>query len=803
MSKKNKYICIHGHFYQPPRENAWLEVIELQDSATPFHDWNERINFECYAPNATARILDDKGKIIKIVNNYAHISFNFGPTLLSWLEEKDPTTYQAILDADKESMERFGGHGSAMAQVYNHLIMPLANKRDKATQIIWGIEDFKSRFGRHPEGIWLAETAVDTETLELLVENGIKFTVLAPRQGKAIRKKGSPHWHQLGHATIDPRRPYEYKLPSGKSIALFFYDGNVSQSIAFEGILKNGKNLAYRMAGTLDGSDSPQIAHVATDGESYGHHHRHGEMALASCIYEIQEKNLGQLTNYGQYLELFPPDYEVQIHENSSWSCVHGVERWRSNCGCHTGGEGHWHQRWRAPLRATLDWIRDKAQPIYEEKASEYLNDIWAARDGYIHVLMSRNEATRNDFFEKYAKRNLNDEEKTTVLRMMEMQRHAMLMYTSCGWFFNEVSGIETDQILQYANRVIYYARQVGGVKLHDEFIKRLRSIPSNVNENGAVSYEKNVVPTRVDLVRVGMHYAASSLFKEYPSEHEFYNYKAISEASDREKAGVYRLNLGKMVVKSNVTLSEKHFSYAVLYLGQQNIIGHICVDMSRERFDKAWKDIKRDFHTTDLGRTIVTMENHFQSKHFTIWHLFRDEKRSILQDITKKSFATAENMFREVYNDNYQLMLGMLRSNIPIPEAYTSTLEFVLNRDLNRFFEKSFLDIEELEDAVEELKRWKVKISDEASFKLTAEDRIFYEIRKMAFSKIPVEDLVLLNKILEILFRLEIKLDVWKAQNLYFSILKGFKSKKRRYQNKEWKKAFLKLGELLNVNVR
>ncbi|MGB1121445.1 MAG: DUF3536 domain-containing protein, partial [Saprospiraceae bacterium] len=387
----SKYVCIHGHFYQPPRENPWLETIEYQDSAHPFHDWNERINVECYAPNAASRILDDNGLIREIVNNYEKISFNMGATLLSWIEEKDPETYQKILDADKASMAHFSGHGSAVAQVFSHLIMPLASDRDKRTQVRWGIDDFKYRFNRMPEGIWLAETAVDTPTLEILAEEGIKFTILAPRQAKAFRKIGEENWNALGHAEVDPRRAYWCNLPSGKKIALYFYDGRVAQDVAFNNLLANGKALAGRILETIDHStDEPQIANIATDGESYGHHHRYGEMALSSAIHHIEQQDNVKLTNYAEFLELCPPTYEIQIHENSSWSCVHGVERWRSNCGCHTGGGHNWHQEWRSPLREALDWLNDELIEIYEAKAGQFFDDVWAVRDAFIEVILNR-----------------------------------------------------------------------------------------------------------------------------------------------------------------------------------------------------------------------------------------------------------------------------------------------------------------------------------------------------------------------------------------------------------------------------
>ncbi|HZJ02136.1 MAG TPA: DUF3536 domain-containing protein, partial [Thermoleophilia bacterium] len=379
-----RYICVHGHFYQPPRENPWLEAIELQDSAYPYHDWNERITAECYETNGVARILNDAGKIESIVNNYARMSFNFGPTLLQWMEDRAPEAYAAVLEADRLSLERFGGHGSAMAQAYNHLIMPLANERDRRTQIIWGIRDFEDRFGRAPKGMWLPETAVDLPTLELLAEFAIDFTILAPRQAHRVRPLGAGEddWADVTGGEIDPTRAYRQQLPSGKQISLFFYDGPISQAIAFEGLLNRGDLLANRLLGAFNSErDWTQLVHIATDGETYGHHHRNGEMALAWALARIEKEDDVELANYGSYLEVNPPEYEVEIYEDSSWSCIHGVERWRADCGCNTGGHPGWTQAWRGPLRDALDWIRDEIAPHYEEQAGLLLKDPWAARN--------------------------------------------------------------------------------------------------------------------------------------------------------------------------------------------------------------------------------------------------------------------------------------------------------------------------------------------------------------------------------------------------------------------------------------
>ena len=498
-----KYVCVHGHFYQPPRENPSLEAIELQDSAYPYHDWNERVTAECYAPNAISRLLDDQQRIVKLVNNYSQMSFNFGPTLLLWMEQNAPTLLESIREADKQSQQQFGGHGSAMAQVYNHMILPLAHPRDKETQVIWGIRDFVARFGRQPEGMWLPETAVDIPSLEALAAQGVRFTILAPRQAKRVRRFGSRNWKNVSGDRIDPSRAYQVRLPSKKTIAVFFYDGPISQAVAFEGLLSDGKRFADRLlSGFSDQRTWPQLSHIATDGESYGHHHHFGEMALTYALNNIESGDVAKLTNYGQFLEMHPPDHWVEIVENTSWSCVHGVERWRSNCGCNSGGHPEWNQEWRTPLRNALDWLRDTLAPVFEKEAAALLREPWAARNDYVDVVLNRADENVAGFLGKHAIRELNREEQIRALKMLEMQRQAMLMYTSCGWFFDELSGLETVQVVHYAGRAIQLARETTGAEqLEAQFCEKLREAQSNLREygNGEEIYKKWVAPGDCD----------------------------------------------------------------------------------------------------------------------------------------------------------------------------------------------------------------------------------------------------------------------------------------------------------------
>src|SRR5258706_1079566 len=399
-----RFICIHGHFYQPPRENPWLEAVETQDSANPYHDWNERVTAECYGPNASSRILDSRDRIAKIVNNYASISFNFGPTLLSWLAQREPGIYAAILDADRLARDHYDGHRSALSQAYNHIILPLANARDIRTQVRWGVRDFEVRFGRKPEGMWLPETAVDVDSLEALVEEGIRFTILEPHQAARWRRIGEEEWTEPDGG-IDPTTPYACGLPSGRSITIFFYDGPTSRAVAFEQLLARGENLAHRLLGAFTESrERPQLVNVATDGETYGHHHRYGDMALAWALSKVEQGWGGtRLTNYAEFRAKVPTTWEVQLAESSSWSCAHGISRWRDDCGCNSGGKPGWNQRWRRPLRDALDWLREQASAALDNVGPVLFRDPWAPRDAYIHVLLDRTPASRHRFLSEHA----------------------------------------------------------------------------------------------------------------------------------------------------------------------------------------------------------------------------------------------------------------------------------------------------------------------------------------------------------------------------------------------------------------
>lgn len=478
-------VIIHGHFYQPPREDPWSGEIQEQPGAHPYHDWNARIAAECYVPNTVAKILGRGGEVERVVNNYSRISFDFGPTLLTWLAQNRRKTYDAILEADRESHRHFAGHGSALAQAYHHAILPLANRRDKETEVIWGLRDFEYRFGRPPEAMWLPETAADLETLDLLERHGMRFVILSPLQAAAVRLEGATEWQDASRGSINIRKPYRIELPSGGELAVFFYHGPISQQIAFGGLLHNGERLGRSLLEQLGSEQTPQLVSIASDGETYGHHHRFGEMALAYALKTITEDPRASLCLYGEFLERHPPLDFVRIIERSSWSCAHGVGRWQRDCGCHTGAKEGWNQKWREPLRESLNWLRDFLAPEFEARASQLLTDPWGARNDYIRVLLDSSFETKANFLAQWGRRSLTKEEQSQALELLELQRHALMMFTSCGWFFNDLSGIETVQILKYAGRAIDLARVVCGRDLTPAFLSRLEKAKSNCRAEG------------------------------------------------------------------------------------------------------------------------------------------------------------------------------------------------------------------------------------------------------------------------------------------------------------------------------
>ncbi len=803
-----RYICIHGHFYQPPRENPWLEEVEIQESAAPFHDWNQRITAECYAPNTASRILDQDKKILYIVNNYSQISFNFGPTLLSWLETHEPETYAQILQADKFSQKRFSGHGSALAQVFNHMIMPLADKKDKQNQVIWGIQDFQYRFQRFPEGMWLPETAVDTETLEVLAENGILFTILAQHQAAWIKPLAEDSWQDVQGGRIDPTRPYLCRLPSGREITLFFYDGPISQDIAFGGLLNSGESMAARLTGSFtQDRDWPQMVHVATDGETYGHHHHMGDMALAFSLFYIEAQDLARITIYGEYLEKHPPSWEVQIVENSSWSCAHGVKRWQEHCGCHSGMKPDWIQDWRYPLRQAMDLVRDELRPIFQEQASAYLTDPWLARDNYIQVILDRSRENVLDFLHRHSKRRLQPEEQSLVLTLLEMQRHSLLMYTSCGWFFDEISGIETTQVMRYAARAMQLAREMHPDSLQENYMQILQQAPSNKYASGRDVYEKFVQPAKVDFDFLGGHYALSSLFEPEPENIRVYCYTVQQKKFAKQQAGNLKLAAGCVRLISDITWQARDICFAAVYLGGHNAHCGLLQDMDTRAFDSMQQEIQNIFAKGDLPNLVRCMDKHFGTSNFNLWHLFKDEQQKVLQGILQSSLDEIRSSLRQILDQNYPLLNFLAQIQLPLPRELALTADSVINCELQQILQQDPAELDRLQQLIADARNWNIQLESTAiGFK--AGWYVDFQMQKLQKSPDDIELMRHIQSLLLILQPLQLHLNLWKSQNTIFELARSMYAAKYKAaqsgddQARVWLEMMQGLGEMLAVDI-
>jgi alpha-amylase/alpha-mannosidase (GH57 family) len=678
-----RFVSIHGHFYQPPRENPWLEAVEVQDSAAPFHDWNERITAECYAPNTAARRVDHADRILDVVDNFEKISFNVGPTLSAWLEREAPDVYRKIVDADRASVRARGGHGNALAQVYNHMIMPLATRRDKVTQVAWGVADFRARFGRDPEGMWLPETAVDSETLEVLAEAGLQFTILAPAQAARVRGGADAPWEDLAGG-IDPSQPYRWRGPGGHELVLFFYDGPVSRAIAFDDLLERGERFVARLEGAFsDKRDGAQLVHVATDGESYGHHRRFGEMALAAAVRQLEAEPSTTLTNYGAFLASHPPVHEVQIHEATSWSCPHGVERWRSDCGCRMRGD--WHQRWRAPLRATLDWLRDEIDAFYESRASAWLKDPWAARDAYVDVILDRSAERLEAFFARHQRVALDATARLEVRRLLEMQRNRLLMFTSCGWFFDEVSSIEPVQILRYAAMAIQYLADLGGPRLESEMAHRLADAPSNLPafRNGGAVWARLIRPAVVDVRRVVAHYAIIGLLEPWPDEAAVHAYRVQRLDEAGEAYGGTPFRIGHVRVSSTITGDVREAMYAVLHFGGQDFVCGVRTWEDAGVYAAIKTDLLRRYARSTVADVVRGMDEWFPGRSFSLTDLFLDERRRVLVNVTRATLQRHEETYQQMWEENRKLVHYLRQADAPIPEVLRLVARHVFEQAL------------------------------------------------------------------------------------------------------------------------
>ena len=817
-NKFEKYLTIHGHFYQPPRENPWLEAIELQDSALPFHDWNERICKECYNPNSVSRIVDNRNRILDIVNNYEYMSFNFGPTLLSWMEEFAPLTYERIIKADIESISAHSGHGNAIAQVYNHIIMPLANQHDKETQVKWGIKDFEYRFGRKPEGIWLAETAVDDATLKVLVDNGIKFTVLSPYQALKMRKLQTSQWQDVSWGNIDPARAYKYilKCDSTKSIDLFFYDGAISRSVAFDELLTDGNKFIKRLKeGISELRDYPQLINIATDGESYGHHTKFGDMAL-SYVLKIKAEDEGfKLTNYAEFLDKFKSEYEVDIKQASSWSCFHGVGRWCEDCGCSTGGHPGWNQKWRKPLREALDYLRDKLAKIFEDEGKKYFSkDVWEVRNNYIDVILDRSYSKIKSFQKIYFKSDLSEEDKVKGMELLEIQRQSLLMYTSCGWFFSEISGIETVQIMKYAARALQLAARFCNENLEAKFLDILASAKSNISEFGTGKdiFEKFVKPSVVTLKQIACLWAVSSLYQDFEDEEDVYCYQVKRNDYKCVTKGNANFVIGNIEIRSKVTLQKSNLVFALMqYTG-----GDFHCAIKEFSDNNEYQDLKvnliKTFMLSPMTEIIRALDEKFGKEYFTLKDIFIEERKKILQILLKDKLTKFANTYKEMYEQGKGPIYHMQNLGLEIPNEFKISAGYALSQRFNDLLANSdvFVEdtiIQQISDINYEAKKMNIEIDKSKTNRIFSKKIITNLIRLTKSFEIQQADAIL--EMFDIMEKLELQIDIAEAQNIYYNKIYHrigdiLESNSASSKDKDIKfvEMLLQIGRNLNINV-
>ncbi|MCG2724927.1 MAG: DUF3536 domain-containing protein [Elusimicrobia bacterium] len=652
----NKHISIHAHFYQPPRENPWTNEVDFQPSAYPFENWNQRIARECYIPNLYAPIKDENNKVIETINNYEFLNFNFGPTLLSWLEKEYPYYYKKII-ASVQKSHKETGHLNAIAQIYNHVIMPLASFNDQLTQLLWGINDFKYRFGFEPESVWLPETAANKETLKLLIDQKIKYIILAPHQAEKIRLLDTKKWTDVSKENIDPKKPYfwhdkdeEGKNITNRKIAVFFYDAGLSKAVAFENIMDHSSVFADRALACYDDkTKEDQLLLIASDGETYGHHQKFSDMTLAhSFKHEFKNRSI-KTVNLASYLETHQPKYEVEIKkgpdgEGTSWSCAHGVRRWKGGCDC---GKERNILHWRAPLRASLNWLRDVLIEIYKQEGEKLFKDVWEARNNYIKPLitlpqtgdkLSSHKKTLNEFLAFNLKENLTKEDINKALNLLEMQKYAMYMFTSCGWFFSDISRIEAVQNLKYAAKAIEIAGKLGFKDIEKGFLSLLELAPSNHPEfkTGADIY-KNLVTSNKLPIELAIYGHLIELFHFSATEELHFKYFYEMEIKKLKTNDLDRLKLTSGILKSKNTITKEYHEHAFAYFSEKKEMPFIC--LTSNDADNKLEIMRKTFSSMEninKEKAITEIEKIFSEKIISFKELPFNEKTNIIKKIVR-----------------------------------------------------------------------------------------------------------------------------------------------------------------------
>ena len=703
-------LVIHGHFYQPPRESPWTGEVDREPSAHPFHDWNERIHAECYRANAFARILDGFGRVSRIVNNYARISFNVGPTLLSWLERHAPPTYEAILAADRASAKENGGHGNAIAQGYNHVILPLCNDRDRRTQVRWGLADFRHRFGREAEAMWLPETACNAETLDTLIEEGMRYVILSPHQAEAVRAPGTDRWRSVADGSVDPGVPYRayHTDGSGRSIAAFFYDGPIARAFAFDGAVRTSQALLGTLSRGAGGEG--RLVHVATDGESYGHHARHAERTLAHAL-DVEAPARGFApTNYGAFLDRHPPVIEVKLKpgpngEGTAWSCAHGVGRWYRDCGCQTGAREGFTQEWRTPLRRALDLLRDEAARVFEETTGELFEDAWAARDAYIELMLDPG-ASRDAWLRRFSKGELSQRDRTRALTHLEVQRNAQLMYTSCGWFFSDISGIETVQILKYAGRALDLMDELGLDSPRDAFLAVLGEARSNFAEmgTGADVFDRFVEPLRVSGTRIAAHLAITSLVAGFQDGDEKAGYRVGWSHARVQRHGRLTMGTGRLTLEHRATGERLDHAFAAMHLGGVDFYCVLRAFPGTSRFHAATTRLWSSFRTASLPAMLRIAREELGPDEHGLESVLPEDRQKIAGLVFGDVLGGFTDTYVRLYESSQRLLEMLQEAGFDLPPEIAAAAEMTLSRRFDHAMElaRGSLDEKDYARAIE-----------------------------------------------------------------------------------------------------
>jgi alpha-amylase/alpha-mannosidase (GH57 family) len=782
------YVVIHGHFYQPPRENPWIEQIEVEPSASPYHDWNARITAECYRPNSTARVYDGQGRILDIVDNYQYISFNFGPTLMSWLEMQSPETYQKILMADSRSLADLG-HGNAIAQAYNHTILPLANARDRDTQVIWGLKDFEHRFGRAAASMWLPETAADYPTLATLVDRGLKFVILSPYQAKRVRPLAGGDWSPA-QGSVDTTQAYRCFLPDGdhqsrRCIDVFFYNPGVAADLSFGDLLTDSYRLVSRLAdGLSPGLPRPQLLNVATDGENYGHHKKFGELALAHALTQVVPQKGLTLTNYAAFLEMAPPKMEVELYlgakgEGSSWSCAHGVGRWHENCGCSTGGQPTWNQRWRTPLRESFDFLNGKLTAIFEAQGQKYFQDPWQARNAYIDVILDRSRNRLEEFFSQQGTPNLKGDDRVTAIKLLEMERHSLLMYTSCGWFFADIAGLESLQVIKYAARALQLGQHFTTEALEAPFLKILERAVSNIPKegNGLTLYQKRVKPAVVDYPKVANQWVISWLKNRERACHQnIYHYRVKPMDLEQKAQGSLLFAAGRLQLTSGITLESHSLAFFTVYLGSYLYRTQVQPHPVPQEFLALREEFLRVLGETpeDL---IPLMVRRLGETYYSIHDIFQEEKLQVFHDLLRPNQEEAVELVAHSFEEPRPLLQAMAVEGLPIPRLYRALGEITLNRrlvELLRLMEpdpSSLATSAEILQVIHDAQALGLKLETQEGAQILG--RIMQRLLLNLAETLQTESVTRLNEFLNFVDRIPITLELVEAQNFIFDLMR------------------------------